>query len=208
MKFSSKLDKDFYLNQNNKGNLQSMQRLLFIENITIQTFTAMATTALEEYVVAAIATRGLGGSMGSGLSRVVMYIAMGLVEYWTSFKIQKVFDDIQKRISSKVNYETTVLYDLTRRTETPKLTTDIANKQIKMYQESFSEESNESLLSSALQIIVPLFNVILNLKTSFFKENDYAASIDIKDINIEDFFDYEKTSIVLSKMQHHLLIYK
>ena len=140
MKFSSKLDKDFYLNQNNKGNLQSMQRLLFIENITIQTFTAMATTALEEYVVAAIATRGLGGSMGSGLSRVVMYIAMGLVEYWTSFKIQKVFDDIQKRISSKVNYETTVLYDLTRRTETPKLTTDIANKQIKMYQESFSEE--------------------------------------------------------------------
>ena len=47
--------------------------------------------------------------------------------------------------------------------------------------------------------------MILNLKTSFFKENDYAASIDIKDINIEDFFDYEKTLLLTDEMKWFLV---
>jgi len=204
MKFSSKLDKDFYLSQNSKGTLQSMQRLLFVEHLAIQTFTTMALSAFEEYAVMAIATRGLGGSLVSGLTRVVMYIAMGLVEYWTSLRLQNVFADVQRKITSKANYETTALYDITRRTETPKLTADIANKQDEMYRKSFDKEEN-GLLASVLQIVVPLFNTILNLETASFKENDYSASIDVNDIDTEDFFDYKKTLLLTDEMKWFLV---
>jgi hypothetical protein len=203
VKFSSKLGKDFYLLQNNRGAQQSMQRLMFVEYVTINTCVALAFEAFEEYVFTSIVSRGLGGMSFNSLARISFYIVIALVESAVASFLSQYFGFDRKDVEKAI-FESETLHSVIRKTETPKLSADVANTQLEMFKKSYNEKERDfsDVLSS---ILLPLYNVSLFMKAGFYRENDYSSSIDVSDISMQDFFDYKKTLLLTDEVKWYLV---